>query len=49
MEVVGHDLRTPTSGLDRRGVDLVELLGIDGVVVLLGNVRAELGGPVNPP
>jgi len=37
-----------SSGLDSRGVDLEELLSIDGVVVLFGDVRAELDGPVDP-
>jgi len=37
-----------SSGLDSRGVDLEELLSIDGVVVLFGDVRAELDGPIDP-
>jgi hypothetical protein len=49
VEVVGHDLRPPTCGLDGRGVDLEELLGVDGTIVLLQDIRPDLGEPVDPP
>jgi hypothetical protein len=35
VEVVSHDLRPPTRNLDSRGVDLKELLRVDGTIVLL--------------
>ena len=49
MEVVRHDLRASPSRLYGSGVDMEEFLRVDGAVVLLGQVRSELGGPVNPP
>jgi hypothetical protein len=48
VEVVGHDLRPPTQSLDGRGVDLEELLRVDGTIVLLQDFRLEHGGPVDP-
>jgi hypothetical protein len=48
VEVVGHDLRPPTRSLDGRGVDLEELLRVDGTIVLLRDIWSELGGPVDP-
>lgn len=35
MGVVGHDLGSPTRGLDGHGVDLEELFRVDGAIVLL--------------
>jgi len=49
VEVVGHDLGPSPSGLDGRGVDLKELIGIVGAIILFGDVRMELGGPVDLP
>jgi len=49
VEVVGHDLGASSCRLDGGGVDLEELLRVDGAVVLLGQIRSELGGPIDPP
>ena len=49
MEVVGHDLGTSPGHLDGSGVDLEEFLRVDGVIVLLGQIRPELGGLIDPP
>ena len=49
MEVVRHDLRASPSRLYGSGVDMEEFLRVDGAVVLLGQVRSELGGPVDLP
>ena len=49
MEVVCHDLGASPLRLDGSGVDLEEFLRVDGSVVLLGQVRSELGGLVDPP
>ena len=49
MEVIGHDLGASPRRLDGSGVDLEEFLQVDGVVVLLGQVGSELGGPIDPP
>ena len=49
MEVVRHDLGASPHCLDGGGVDLEEFLWVDGVVILLGQVRSELGGLVDPP
>ena len=48
MEIVHHHLFTATSRLDGRSVYLEELDGVDGPVVLLWQLRAELGGPFDP-
>lgn len=48
MEIVHHHLRVSSGRLDHRGVDREELLRVDGYIVLLGEVRSELGGPVDP-
>lgn len=48
MEVVGHNLGSFTHGLDVRGVDREKLLRINGVILFLMEIRAELGGPINP-
>ena len=49
MEVVCHELGASSGRQDGGGVDLEELIWVDGTVVLLGQVRLELGGPVDPP
>jgi hypothetical protein len=49
VEVVGHDLGSPTRGLNRRGVDLEELLRVDGAIIFLQDIWPELGGPIDPP
>ena len=48
MEVVGLDLGPSPRCLDGSGVDLEEFLWVDGAVVLLGQVRSELVGPIQP-
>jgi hypothetical protein len=47
MELVGHDLRPSTHSLDGHGVDLEEILRVDGIIVLLRDTWPEHGGPVN--
>ena len=49
MEVIGHDLGASPRSLDGSGVDLEEFLRVVGAVVLLEQVRSELGGPIDPP
>ena len=49
MEVVVHNLRDSPSSLDGCGVDLEHLLGIDGTIILLGELGPELVGPVDLP
>ena len=49
MEVVRHDLGASSGHLDGGGVDLEEFLQVDGAIVLLGQIRPELGGLVDPP
>ena len=48
MEVVGHNLFSPARRLDGGGVDLEELDGVDGPVVLLRQFWPELGGLFDP-
>ena len=48
MEVVGQDPRAPSYRLNGVGVDLEELLRVDGAVILPRQVGRELGGPVDP-
>ena len=49
MEVVGYDPGPSPCRLDSGGVDVEELLWVDGVVVLLQQVGPKLHGPVAPP
>jgi len=49
MEVVGNNLLPSPCRLDGGGVDLEELIWVDGAVVLVGQVRTKLGGPVYMP
>ena len=49
MEVVRDDLGASSYRLDGGGVDLEEFLRVNGAIVLLGQARSELGGPVDPP
>ena len=49
MEVVRHDLRASPSRLYGSGVDMEEFLRVDGAVVLFGQDRSELVGPIDPP
>lgn len=49
MEVDVHDLGSPSHSLDGRGVDLEELIKVDGLIVLIWDVWIELGWQVNLP
>ena len=48
MKVVCHHLFAASGRLDGRRVDLEELDGVDGPVVLLRQLGAELGRPPHP-